>query len=91
MASGDTLFKLGAKQVDPTITLSAQLTAIDGGSTPNEQYLVYAFDSASSEYVDFADLVMPEHYDAGGLTIDVITGAASTSNTYRFEAALRRI
>jgi hypothetical protein len=90
MASGDTLFVLGPKQADPTVTLSAALTAIDGGSTPNEQYPVYAFDSASSEYIDF-HLVMPQHYDGGGLTIDVITSAASTSNTYRFEAALRRI
>jgi len=90
MASGDTLFILGPKQADPTVTLSAQLTAIEGASTPKEQYPVYAFDSASSEYIDF-HLVMPEHYAAGGLTIEVHTGSASTSNTYRFEAALRRI
>ena len=85
MASGDSLLILGPKQADPTATVHAIMTSIPGGSTPAEQYPIFAF-----VYLDF-HCVMPEHYDGGGLTIDVITGAASTSNSYRFEAALRRI
>ena len=69
MASGDTLLVLNPNNSTPPASDAAQLDVIAGGSTPAEQIPGIAFDASASEYMDFCNLVMPEHYGDGGLTV----------------------
>lgn len=71
-------------------TLFPQLTQRTGGSTPAERVIVYAFDAATTEYIDFK--VAVRGYAAGGFTINIYWSAATaTSGVARWEGAFRRI
>lgn len=91
MASGNTLlFVTAANGIPPNATTAAQLTTLTGGATPGEQVLLWNFDDATIEYVDF-DLVLPSNYAGGGLTLVLCWGAASaTSGNVIWGAAIRR-
>lgn len=92
MASGDTLLVLNPLHATPPAANNATLDTIAGGSTPAEAIPCIDFDASSSEYMDFANLVMPQNYGDGGLTIVVIYSMASaTANQVRWEIALRAI
>jgi|SRR3990167_1398104 len=74
----------------PPATLFPQPYVRQGGSTPVERVLVYGFDAATAEYLDF--LVLLRGYAGGGLTIAVAWSAFSaiTGNTI-WRIGIRRI
>jgi hypothetical protein len=76
MASGDTLLYFDALNGIPTATIGATLDQRAGGSTPSEQFMVWAFNAASDSFVDFR-AVMPQAYSGGGITCRIIWGAFS--------------
>jgi hypothetical protein len=74
----------------PPATLMPQLATRTGGSTPAERILVYSFDAATIEYMDF--LVYLSGYAGGGLTCTLGWSATSaTTNVTRWEIAFRRM
>jgi hypothetical protein len=88
MASGDIVgFIL---DVLPPATLFPQPYIRQGGSTPAERVLVYGFDAATIEYLDFK--VQLQGYDGGGLTVVLPWSAASaTTNSVQWGVAIRRV
>jgi hypothetical protein len=95
MASGDTLLVLNPHNAVPPATLAATFDTIAGGSTPNENWPCIDFDASSSEYMDFPNLVMPQHY-AGttGITVTIVWAAPSettVTDECRWEVALQRV
>lgn len=67
---------------------AAQPAMRTGGSTPAERVVVYAFDAATIEYIDF--LCQLQNYDGGGLTFTLPWSAASaTSGVTRWGIAIR--
>ena len=88
MASGDAVVQVLA--VMPPGTTAATLDVRPGGSTPAENVIVYDFDAASDEYMDF--LCKLEGYAGGGLTFTIPWSASSaTTGQVRWEIAIRRI
>ena len=65
MASGDPVVQV--LRVMPPGATSATMDARAGGSTPAEAVIVYDFDAAAAEYMDF--LCRLEGYDGGGITL----------------------
>ena len=90
MASGNTLLYLRPTDATPPATLYAQLDWLAGASSPAENIPVLAFDSSSTEYMDFRGK-MPQHYAAGGLTLVICSGAATTTGGVRWDVAFRSI
>lgn len=90
MASGDTLLVLRPAHGVPTATVSAALFSIAGASTPNERWTVAAYDDTAVEHWDF-QLIMPNTYDGGGITLRFTSGGAAASGNYVLSAAFRRI
>ena len=90
MASGNTLCSGNAMNGVPPATLSAALDKLAGTSTPAEDIPVVAFDSASTEYIDYY-CHMPLHYAGGGVTLTFLVGANTTTGGVTWEAAFRRI
>jgi hypothetical protein len=88
MASGDTLLYFTAQHGVPPATAYAQQDVIAGTSTPAENIPVLAFDASAREYIDFRGK-MPQHYDGGGVTLVLCTGAGATAGGIRWEAAFR--
>lgn len=88
MASGDPVVQI-LRELPPGANF-APLTRRAGGSTPAESALVWAFDAATIEYMDF--LCRLVGYDGGGLTFTLPWSAASaTSNACRWGIAIRRL
>ncbi len=88
MASGDSVVQVLA--VLPPATTAATLDVRAGGSTPAENVIVYDFDAAASEYMDF--LCKLEGYAGGGLTFTLPWSASSaTSGAARWELGIRRV
>ena len=88
MASGDNVVQIIS--VTPPGDNFATPVKIDGGSTPNEGVIGWAFDAASDEYLDF--LCKLEGYGGGGLTFQLRWRAASaTANECRWGVGIRRI
>lgn len=71
------------------LTLGAGVTAMDGASTPAEQFPYFAM--ADGTYIEFLCRLIG--YNGGGLTInfEVMRTSAAAAETYIFEAAIRRI
>lgn len=94
MASGNKLFDLPVGVLHPPATSGAAFTAIAGASSPAERFVVAAFDSSSTEYLDTDVLTMPDSYSGGGITIKFVTGASSAAggtDGYVFGCAFREI
>lgn len=88
MASGSIVGQVS--YISPPAANFGTLTRRAGGSTPAENALVYAFDAATIEYLDF--LVYLSGYAAGGLTVTLLWSAASaTSGVTRWGVAVRRL
>lgn len=93
MASGNTLLTLGVGDEQTPASSYAGIEQIAGASTPAEQFLVFAFDSSSVEYMDFK-CVMPRHYGGGGVTVTFISSTSTTAggtDGYVLSAAFRRV
>lgn len=89
MASGQVVVQV--LEIMPPGTLFAALTKRAGGSTPAEGVLVWAFDAATIEYLDFKCYLLP-NYAGGGLTFTLPWSATSaTSNATRWGIAVRRV
>ncbi|WP_254509874.1 hypothetical protein [Anatilimnocola floriformis] len=74
----------------PPATLFATEDIRPGGSSPAESVIVWDFDAASIEYMDF--LCVLEHYGGGGLTFSLPWSATSaTSGAVRWGVAIRRM
>ena len=87
MASGDSVVLI-VREIPP-VTSYAQIEQIDGGSSPNEAVIVWAFDAASDEYIDL--LCELNGYDGGGLTIKIkYSMASATSGSVVWTAGIRR-
>ncbi len=94
MASGESLLTLTPNMGVAPATNGAQIDIHPGASTPAENFPCWDFDAASSEYLDFPNLVMPKEYDGGGLTIIVYfatPGEVTVTDEVRWEIALRLI
>lgn len=88
MASGQVVGQI--LDVMPPAATLPQITVRAGGSTPAERVLVYAFDAATIEYLDFK--VAIRGYAGGGFTVDYYWSAASaTSGVCRWSGAFRRV
>lgn len=88
MASGNVVVEI--LEVMPPGTSFATIDARVGGSTPAESVLVYDFDAAVVEYMDY--LVRLSGYAGGGLTLTIYWSATSaTSGVTRWEVAFRRL
>lgn len=88
MASGDAVVQV--LQIIPPATVYATFDTRAGGSTPAEQFPVYDFDAAASEYLDF--LCKLEGYAGGGLTFTLPWSASTaTADQVRWEVGIRRI
>jgi hypothetical protein len=72
MASGDTLTVLTPQNHVPTTTVAATLDTFNSADTVVQTYLVLDFDSAQTEYADFA-FVVPANYTASA-NLDVYIG-----------------
>jgi len=89
MASGDPV--LESMEIVPPAASAAQWDVRAGGSTPAENFTVYAFDDTTDEYVDIKGRLGP-NYDGGGLTLRLPWAAASaTTDDVKWDAAIRRI
>lgn len=89
MASGDSLI-IGLVPRPPDAN-AATMDIKAGGSTPAEQLLVFEFDDATDEYMDFG-AVMPEHYSGNGIEVEIAWYAdTATSNAVVWRAAFRRL
>lgn len=89
MASGQSVVQVLDVQI-PAAN-GAALTARAGGSTPAERLIIYVFDAATIEYIDFKCLLLP-NYGGGGLTISLPwIAATATSGVCRWGAAVRRL
>lgn len=87
MSSNDPVVQI-IRELPPAANF-APLTRRGGGSTPAEGALVWAFDAATDEYMDF--LCLLQGYDGGGLTFRIAWSAASaTSGNCRWSIAIRR-
>jgi len=88
MASGDPVVQV--IEVIPPTTLYAVLTRRVGGSTPAEGNNVWAFDAATTWYLDF--LCALRGYGGGGLTFTLPwTAATATSGTVIWGIGIRRL
>lgn len=88
MASGKVVVQV--LEVMPPAANFAPQNVRAGGSTPAERVLVWQFDAASIEYLDFKCLL--QGYDGGGLTFTLPWSAASaTSNACRWGIGIRRV
>lgn len=88
MASGDAIVQV--LKVMPPGANTATQDGRAGGSTPPESVIVWDFDAASSEYMDF--LCKLEGYEGGGLTFTVpYSMSSATANQVRIEIAIRRM
>ena len=82
---------LSAADREAALTLPRALTARAGGSTPAERLIIYVFDAATIEYIDFKCLLLP-NYGGGGLTMSLPwIAATATSGVCRWGAAVRRL
>jgi len=91
MASGNTLYVWDATDGIPPATTPAGLDRRAGGSTPGESFIVYDFDAAADEFVDFRGII-PQNYAGGGFTLRIWWGATSaTSGNTIWNAAFRAI
>lgn len=89
MASGNQVVEV--IQATPPATLYATLDVRAGGSTPVESFMVYDFDSATVEYMDFL-CRLGEDYDGGGLTFTIYWSATSaTTGDVVWGIGIRRI
>jgi hypothetical protein len=87
MAGGDAVVQVLA--VMPPGSDAATMDVRQGGSTPAENVIVYDFDAAADEYMDY--LCKLEGYDGGGLTFTLVWSASSaTSGQVRWEIGIRR-
>ncbi len=88
---GTTTTDPGFVRVLKTMPTSSDAATIDfraGGSTPGEQVMVYDFDAASIEYMDF--LCRLEEYGGNGLTFTIAWSATSaTSGNVVWQLAIR--
>lgn len=93
MASGDFLMLLRSTDGHGPASDSAALTTITGAnSTSAEVIPVAAFDGTTREYWDFYNLRMPEHYDGGGVTAEIVSsGAADPTTGWAWDLAFRKI
>src|SRR5690606_29985988 len=68
----------------------APMTALAGGSTPNEQMLYWAFANSANQYRQF--LCKLVGYNAGGLTFTFLVHrtSAAVGDTYVFRVSIRR-
>src|SRR3990167_5999626 len=73
----------------PPATLAAQIGLITGASTPVEKIMVWDFDPATVEYMDF--LCRLEGYNAGGLTFTFIWASGATTGNCIWSIGIRRI
>ena len=92
MASGDLLLTLNPINRNGPATNGAQPDYIPGASTPGELFMVIDFDASLIEYADWTNLVMPEHYSGGGITVTFEWASASVAggtDEVRWEAAFR--
>lgn len=88
MASGNPVVHI--LEVMPPAANAAGISVRAGGSTPAERALVYTFDAAAIEYLDFKCVL--RGYGGGGLTFTLPWSAASaTTGTTRWGIAIRRI
>lgn len=88
MASGGAVVQVLAMM--PPGTAGATIDVRAGGSTPAENVIVYDFDAATDEFMDF--LCKLEGYAAGGLTFTLPWSASSaTSGDCRWGMAIRRV
>lgn len=88
MASGDSVVQIQAV-LFPNANAAAPINRV-GGSTPAERMVLYAFDAATIEYMDF--LCYLNGYDGGGLTFTIVWSATSaTTNVCRWGIAIRRL
>ena len=77
-------------EIMPPSTTQAALIQRNGGSTPGERVLVWAFDAAAIEYLDFKCRLT--RYAGGGLTFLLPWSATSaTSGVTRWGIAIRAI
>lgn len=88
MASGDPVVQV--LRVMPPATSAATMDVRAGGSTPAENIIVWDFDDASSEYMDF--LCQLKGYGGGGLTFTIYWSATTaTAEQVRWELGIRCI
>lgn len=88
MASGKVVVQI--LDVMPPAANFAPSNVRAGGSTPAERVLVWQFDAATIEYLDFKCVL--QGYDGGGLTFTLPWSAASaTSNACRWGIGIRRV
>lgn len=88
MASGDPVVQV--LEVMPPGSSAATMDTRAGGSTPGEVVLVWDFDAATSEYLDFKCIL--RGYDGGGLTFTLPWSASTaTADQIRWEIGIRRM
>lgn len=88
MASGDSV--VSVVEIWPPTTLFAVLTRRVGASAPAEGANVWAFDAATTWYLDF--LCVLRGYGGGGLTFTLPwTAATATSGTVIWGIGIRRL
>lgn len=88
MASGDSVVQVLA--VMPPGASAATIDVRPGGSTPAENVIVFDFDAASDEYMDY--LCCLKGYGGGGLTFTrPYSMSSATSGGVRIELAIRRM
>ena len=90
MASGDTLqifYAWGASV--PYSTTYPDFSVIQS-ATSKECFPIANFDNASTDYLDFTG-VLPDYYDAGGVTCTIIWAYANTSTGPTWGIAFRAV
>lgn len=88
MASGDPVVQI--LEVMLPGTTFPELKSRAGGSTPAERAVIYSFDAATAEYLDFKCRL--HGYDGGGLTFSLPWSAASaTTGGVRWGIAIRAL
>lgn len=87
MASGSPVVQV--VRIMPPATSYSYLSAIAGGSTPNEDYRVWTFTNSAAAYLDV--LCALKGYAGGGLTFRLGWSALATTNNCVWQLAVRRI
>lgn len=91
MASGDALFVFRPHDNEPTdADYATQDTILTASSDePDDVVMVLDFDPGSTqEYASFSGY-MPDHYDAGGVTLTIVWSSDATSGNVKWDAAFK--
>ena len=93
MATGDSLCMWRALDNQPPDADYATLDTIltTSGDEPDDMIPVLDFVSATTNEFAVFSAVLPNHYAAGGLTLDILWTSEATTGDVKFDAAFKRI